>query len=50
VFSFHAGMIAAANGDEAAATALLREALRIDPAFSITGPSEARQALRELGA
>jgi tetratricopeptide (TPR) repeat protein len=50
VFSFHAGMIAAANGDEAAATALLRQALRIDPAFSITGPPEARRALRELGA
>jgi tetratricopeptide (TPR) repeat protein len=50
VFTFHAGMIAAANGDEAAAATLLRRALAIDPAFSVTGPGEARDTLRELGA
>ncbi len=42
---FHAGMIARARGDDAAATAALTRALAINPAFSILHAPEAQAAL-----
>jgi tetratricopeptide (TPR) repeat protein len=42
---FHAGMIARARGDDAAASAALTRALAINPAFSILHAPEARAAL-----
>jgi tetratricopeptide (TPR) repeat protein len=43
--SFHAGMIALATEREESGVSLLREALRVNPSFSILGPSVARRAL-----
>jgi tetratricopeptide (TPR) repeat protein len=46
---FHAGMIAAARGDEPAAREHLTTALEINPNFSILHVVEAREALARLG-
>lgn len=48
LFYFHAGMIRFGLGEEAAARHLLREALAIDPRFSILYASEAERTLAEL--
>src|SRR5262245_54461487 len=47
---YHAGMIAAAAGDNGTARAHLDEAIAIDPGFSATGAAAARQALAEIAA
>ena len=49
-FLFHRGMIAASLGDTAQAGRDLREALRINPHFSVAGAAEARATLARLGA
>jgi tetratricopeptide (TPR) repeat protein len=50
LFRYHLGMIELALGRDAAGIADLRAALRINPNFSILGPSVARSALmRERG-
>jgi tetratricopeptide (TPR) repeat protein len=46
---YHAGMIAVANGDEAAGRQHLNDALALDPGFSATGAAAARAALATLG-
>ncbi len=48
-FLYHAGAIAAARGDAAAARAYLSEALDIDAGFSATGAADARSLLGEIG-
>jgi tetratricopeptide (TPR) repeat protein len=45
--SFHAGMIARATGRDERGVSLLREALKVNPSFSILGPATARRAIRE---
>jgi tetratricopeptide (TPR) repeat protein len=45
LFHFHAGAIAAALGDTAAARRELSAALKVDPGFSPTGAAEARRLL-----
>ena len=47
---FHAGMIAAAAGQDAAARADLRQALEIDPRFHPSQPAQARSRLAQLAA
>ena len=47
---FHAGVIADARGDTAAARDLLTTALAIDPAFSLRYAPEARAILTRLDA
>jgi tetratricopeptide (TPR) repeat protein len=47
-FHFHAGMIAAALGDEARAERHLRRALSINPWFSVTHGGTARATLNEV--
>ncbi len=46
---YHAGMIALASGDEAAARQHLSDALAIDPGFSPTSAAAARATLTALG-
>lgn len=50
LFAFHRGMIELAVGDERAAVGALREALRINPYFSVPHAEEARTTLDELEA
>jgi len=45
---FHAGMIAAARGETAQATAFLESALELNPHFSVRFAPEARAALEQL--
>lgn len=47
-YRFHAGMIAAAAGDDGAARAYLRSALRINPHFSVLHAPVARRTLARL--
>lgn len=47
-FEYHRGMIARALGDEDAARSHLREALELDPSWSIIGSERARRILAEL--
>jgi tetratricopeptide (TPR) repeat protein len=47
---FHAGMIAAARGETAQATAFLESALELNPHFSVRFAPEARAALEQLRA
>jgi len=49
-FLYHAGMIALARGDLATARASLREALAINPHFSILLAADARYTLTRIGA
>ena len=49
-FLFHRGMIAASLGDTAQAGRDLREALQVNPHFSVAGAAEARATLARLGA
>ncbi len=46
---YHAGMIAAATGDAAAAQQHLRQALRLNPRFSVLQTPHAVKALEQLG-
>jgi tetratricopeptide (TPR) repeat protein len=46
---YHAGMIATAAGDSAAARSLLAKALRLNPLFSATHATVAHQTLDALG-
>lgn len=48
LFLYHAGMIELGLGDREAARRYLREALELDPWFSILGVPEARRALARL--
>ena len=45
---YHAGAIAADDGDQAEARRFLTDALAIDPGFSATGAAEARRLLEQL--
>jgi tetratricopeptide (TPR) repeat protein len=45
---FHAGMIADARGDRAAAISLLKTALAINPSFSLIATDTARETLNHL--
>jgi tetratricopeptide (TPR) repeat protein len=47
---YHAGVIAMAVGDPAAARSLLTAALDLDPGFSATGAAAARRSLAEVAA
>jgi tetratricopeptide (TPR) repeat protein len=46
---YHAGMIANALGDRAAATKYLRTALEINPDFDVLQSDIARQTLKQIG-
>ena len=48
LFSYHAGLIAAAQGDAGRATTYLRRALELNPHFDLLQAEEARAALAAL--